>query len=715
MKKAERDVRRESGSAITNTVREIGHGVQNIGTETKVGLKNLENESMRVGPHAVDFGSALVNYTTRKVANYEQIIKEGNQRFLEGKLADALFHVALDPLRKDEKNLFQATQESGWIISAGAIAASAYGGPAGAAAYASWQTYRSTSGNAEMALRAGMLAGFSYMANTELGQMKMNQEFALIKKTVLAGAIGGLAVAAAGGDDHDVIDGFILAGGMVIIQDGYKEAVGHKLDAKAPTADSYCATPNAEGCDIIRNAYYIDENGQARINYSKLNPNAAYVGEGYMPNLDKNQLMEWQKDSWQKDRSIFMKSAGKIPGFNAMALFHDNWVLAWGMSEDIRNKLTIFPALVMTYYGTGHMLSEKITELSSSHLIANSKSTQIMEREDLDQQPGLFVAGTMPSQKVPAAFDLDPQNTKEVADYHIAQSDMVSPGRYLIIRNIMNGKLQRVLVTGGLPVDKQQQDRDIILLSKRTINILELNEKSPLVQVEAEDLILVSTVNSPSTGQRVDVESAYFNKGDTLSFSDFDASETINWKLTIMGPGGTKEIDKFDNHWKIDLAPGDYYYIMNFEDSTQLPWGYQGFFRIMGIPDMGIWNGTGKDTKPVESSFLIVNGHRSDADGEITGSIGTMASADGTKGIIIYNVSPGSIVVTDSMFTKDCKTCFALSLTDTDTGKVFVSVGGSFTLSENDVSFDMEIKEIGNLYNEKAPKFKLIGRLKTSK
>lgn len=710
LKKAERDVRRESGKVSHNVVYEVGKGAQNLATEMNVGLKNLENESIRVGPHIVDLGQALANFTTRTVSGYGRVIEDANRRLLQGKLGDALFHLALDPLRNEEKNLFKATQECGWIKSIGAIAAAAYGGPGGAAGYAAWQVYRSTDGNAELALRAGLLAGFSYMGNTELGQLKMTEEFALVKKSVMAGALGGLAIAAAGGSDKDVMNGFILAGGMVIIQDGYKEATGQKLDARAPTADSYCATPDSQGCDIFKDAYYTDEKGRLRINYSKLNPRAAYVGEGYMPNFNEAQVEEWMKDSWRQDKSVFMRTVGKMPGFNAMGLFHDNWVLAWGMADDARNQLTIFPALVMTHYGTGHMLSEKITEVAVKSG-SSSKESQLLTRQDLTQEPGLFVAKTLPEQIIPKEFDLDPANIKRTTGYHVAQTNLVPPGRYIMVRNVATGKLQRALVISELPEEMKSQADTRILLSTKTMHSLGLNDDERLVQAEPEDLILVSTVDPKPFEMRTDVdESAYYNKGDTLTFSDFDEQETIDWKLTIMGPGGAKTIEKFDNHWQIDLQPGNYFYIMTFEDATQIPWGYKGFLKVMGTIDPGIWQGTGSDKATVESSYLLVNGHKFDADGELNDGMANI-SVEGKYLLIMYNVPQQNAKLTDTYFTENCSTCLGVMLTDADTGKLFIGVAGELKRSDSTISFTFEITELNNIGDSYAPKFKISGKL----
>jgi hypothetical protein len=696
LKKAERDVRKETGKTVHNLVKESGKGVQNVA-----------NETVKVGPHVIDFGTAVINYTGNTVTSYQNVIKDAGKRVAEGKLADALFHVALDPLRNEEKNLFKLTQESSLAKSMGAIAASAYGGPSGAAAYAAWQTYRSSNGNVELALRAGVLAGFTYMANTELGQMKMSEEFALVKKTILAGSIGGLAVAASGGDDRDVLDGFILAGGMVIIQDGYKNSTGQPLDARSATGDSYCATPNTAGCDVFKNAVYKDKDGNLQVDFSKLDRRASYVGKGYMPDFNEEQLKAWMKDNWQQDKSVLMKTLAKIPGVNAMALYHDDWVLAWKMKSDAAVMGTIIPALVMTYYGTGQMLSDKITDLNIKPLQAGGEKTAPLIRQDLAQQPEILLADVLPDQRVPKEFDLDPANTKRTGDYHVAKADLVPRGRYVVIRNVMTGTLQRVLVIDGLPSNLKGKDQ--ILLSAPTEKALGLTKEHRIVQAEPEDLILISTVD-PAPEDKRDVESAYYNKKDTLSFSDFDATETVDWNLVIMGPGGGKKVEKFNNKWPIDLAPGDYMYVMHFEDPKQLPWGYNGYFKVMGRPDPGIWDTVGSDTPASGAPYLKINGHLMEAEFEQYGNAASITSEDGNFLISFLNLPKTNAYLTDEYFVKQCQTCFGAMMVDTQTGKTFIGVKGTVLRSKNSLLIEFDVVELLKMFDKNVQKYQVTAR-----
>jgi hypothetical protein len=712
LRKAEKDARRESGAAIHNTVRELGVAVNNTTTEGSVALKNIEAEAMRVGPHTVQFTKAVGKLLERQVSSADQMIKNANRRILEGKLADALFHVALDPLTSGEDNLFKATQESGWIRSAGAVAATAYGGPAGAAAYAAWQTYKATDGNAEMALKAGIIAGFTSEAMGSLNDARFVGDFGTVKKAVLAGAVGGLAVAMSGGKESEVLEGFILAGGMVIIQDGYKEALGHSLDARATTGDAYCATPGPE-CDAFKSAYYIDDNGVLRIDYSKLDPRASYVGEGY--NLGETRAPY----QWTQDRHPFMKTVAKLPGFNAMGMFHDNWVLSWQMS-DWQNKSTIFPALVMTYYGTGAPLS---THLIDVGVDASKKAeTDKKHDEQLMLEPFVTLAKVLEEAKTPVEFNLDKTNLKDIKDFHVGRSNIIEPGKYAIVRNILNDKIQRVLIIGAA-ANSTAKGNDEIWLSPLTISSLDFKDGAFLVQVEEEDVVLLSTAD-PVAGDTGNESEGYLNKGDILSFPGFETDGKEQWTLTVMGSGGARVIEKFDNNWKASLDVGQYMYILENQEAGQFPWGYYGQFKIVpgGEPDSpkaDLWSSAAVPTGASllnpdgEESFVAINGRYFLAEGELLeGNAATLNSEDASVMIILSDVPMKNASVDARKMEEGCMDCFALQVIDSREGRIFYANSGTFSRTEEFISFDVTLKDINDISSSNPVLHKLKGRFK---
>jgi len=70
-----------------------------------------------------------------------------------------------------------------------------------------------------------------------VGDMPHDQ---IVAKAILAGAVGGMAVAASGGGKDAVTTGFLLGAGMVIVQDGFQEMTDHELDGRVSQGEGYC-------------------------------------------------------------------------------------------------------------------------------------------------------------------------------------------------------------------------------------------------------------------------------------------------------------------------------------------------------------------------------------------------------------------------------------------------------------------------------------------
>ncbi|MBD1599348.1 hypothetical protein [Pseudomonas typographi] len=96
---------------------------------------------------------------------------------------------------------------------------SVYGGPPGAAAYAAWWAYRQPGATPAQALRVGLLAGAGLWA-AQLGDNGTAVAAPVIQRTSLAAALGGLAVAAAGGDEQALREVFFGVGAAALLQQG---------------------------------------------------------------------------------------------------------------------------------------------------------------------------------------------------------------------------------------------------------------------------------------------------------------------------------------------------------------------------------------------------------------------------------------------------------------------------------------------------------------
>lgn len=323
-KKLKSDVEWNLQKAAKDTVAETGRVASGLGDAAEAIGRFLDNQVRSIGP-------ALTN---------------AERRLREGKVVDALWHLSTEPTQSTSRNAALAVQESAYLNTVAQVAATAYGGPQGAAAYAAWLTFNQT-GDADLALRAGVLTYATSLAFKSAGTIDSSE---LAKKAAVTAAIGGLAVAAAGGNEAAIKEGFLRAGAMVVIQDGYQRYAGSEIDGRSSKGEAYCMSAENEACSPPKEAYIRDakgeivrdSQGQPVIDMKKIDPRIPHVGK-------------WSEASgvkWDQERSTFMTSVSRVPGMNAMALFHDQWSVSWDMGPT-SNVATIIPAVVLTYTGTG--------------------------------------------------------------------------------------------------------------------------------------------------------------------------------------------------------------------------------------------------------------------------------------------------------------------------------------------------------------------------
>lgn len=359
-----RDSVEAAGDIAHNVVKEVGNAGENVASEVSSAGKSTAKvvekaaadiyaEAGRGVKNLEELGVAVAKYVERVGTDHVHLISEAEQRIREGKFADALWHASIDPLKDQEGRAAKLAQESSLANTIGATAASAYGGPSGAAAYSAWYAYRATN-DIDIALRAGLISGATSAGLGAVGDMPVEQASLvpdMTKKAIMGGAIGGLAVAAAGGDKDAVLEGFIRSGGMILIQDGYKEFTGGQdlvENTKSPIYDAFCSLsvapvdPSA-GCMAPPEEWFSDEvNGERVLDISKVDPRYSYVGKA---------IEAGETASWTSETSGFMNGIAKVPGVNAMAIFHDQWVIQAPLTG-WTNQATIIPAIVFTYLGT---------------------------------------------------------------------------------------------------------------------------------------------------------------------------------------------------------------------------------------------------------------------------------------------------------------------------------------------------------------------------
>lgn len=286
--------------------------------------------------------AALKRYQEReleaKIRAANNVIRRAN----EGKFIDAVWHISTDQLQSTEENYFKATQESAVINAAGQAAATAYGGPGGAAAYAAWYTYRTT-GDPEMAIRAGLVSAITSQGGATVGSMPAGTVTEIVKKAALAGAVGGIAVAAAGGDEKAVTDAFLRSGGTVLVQgssDAFKVHNPRAADAIQTvhcmsTRDLDCLSNTTYAKDVKGKILY-DDKGKPRL-------------EKFVP----DSVAKWTRvdpGSPEGKQAAFISKVAKLAKTGEIPVFNGQWVITTNLGT-LNQLRSSEPSVVLTYAG----------------------------------------------------------------------------------------------------------------------------------------------------------------------------------------------------------------------------------------------------------------------------------------------------------------------------------------------------------------------------
>jgi outer membrane protein OmpA-like peptidoglycan-associated protein len=311
------------------------------------GWRDIGEQGKRSFHDAIDAAQATVHYYENQAKAELNAIDNAKRRLSEGKVIDSLWGLAVEPLQSNEENFAKATQESAVINAAAASAAAAYGGPAGAAAYAAWSTYRWT-GNADMAFRAGILAAAtSQMGAAEATPVGTTGE--ILKKAAIAGAAGGISVAAAGGDEQAITNAFLKSAGAVLIQGGTD-----KLNAYSPEAkDAYDTVQciSARDVDCLSNTAWVKDatgkivydHGKPKIDISKFDPKQ-YIG----------QWTQLDPQSAEGKENAFITQISKITQISELPkteaiILKNQWVLTWTLGTE--KEIGHTPTVALTYAG----------------------------------------------------------------------------------------------------------------------------------------------------------------------------------------------------------------------------------------------------------------------------------------------------------------------------------------------------------------------------
>src|SRR3569832_482983 len=351
----------KAGGDVIRTVEKAGNDA--VQTVVKAGSdacvffflawKDTGEQARRSFNDAVEAGIATVHYEENQVKVQERTLSNAAKRLREGKMIDSMWGLAVEPLQGAEANFAKATQESKVIAGAAATAAATYGGPAGAAAYAAWATYKTT-GDAEMALRAGLLAAATAQAGTQVSSMPTGTTGEVLKIAALAGAAGGIAVSATNRDEEAIKEGFLKSGGTVLIQYGKYTAKGYSPKAKDAWDTIQCVSARDVDCISkttwardLQGKILNDANGRPRIDTTMFDPEK---NKGKWTAVDPNSV-EGRIDK-------VVTKISQLPQMDAIPLMKNKWVLTWNIGQSANIEYGK-PTVVLTYVGSDPPFTSK--------------------------------------------------------------------------------------------------------------------------------------------------------------------------------------------------------------------------------------------------------------------------------------------------------------------------------------------------------------------
>ena len=384
LKKATSNVIQSGHKAISDT----GNNLSKIQQETSRDIQSSVADT-------IDAGKALQHYCQNQINSRRVIFNDATRRLQEGKLVDAIWCQTVDSYRADDDNAFQATQDSIIINYAAEAAATAYGGPDGTAAYEAWHTYKKThnmqdaviagllayggpqdaaaysawrtyksTGNTELAIKAGVITGASEWAAKNSGKIPAGGIPAPVRKAIVAGAIGGATVAAAGGNQAAVRDAFLRNGGEVLIQEVYSSAARSQTARNTSQKLSFLIgkydmiNPKVFPKDaFLRDKdgnKILDKNGLPEIDVTKLDPRICHASEVIQDEGDTISYSRSKRDD-----------AAKISGINGLALYDDKLSVTWRTPPASKSAKPL--AIVVTYFGEGSSLLSHLRSTKSDN------------------------------------------------------------------------------------------------------------------------------------------------------------------------------------------------------------------------------------------------------------------------------------------------------------------------------------------------------------
>ncbi len=198
-----------------------------------------------------DAANAIQHFGERQL-DQRALFLEAARRVREGRLGSAVWHLGIDRFKETEANVLRATQESRLVNAGAQVAATAYGGPGGGAAYAAWATYKRT-GDADLAIRTGVIAGLTSAATAAINNLPVEQTDSYLRQAATQAASTAAGAALNGANSTDITNAAIKgAAGATVPGEGVQSVAARS--ARAAVAAGAAAMAAGKSHDEIRNA-----------------------------------------------------------------------------------------------------------------------------------------------------------------------------------------------------------------------------------------------------------------------------------------------------------------------------------------------------------------------------------------------------------------------------------------------------------------------------
>ncbi|MGB3251654.1 hypothetical protein [Buttiauxella gaviniae] len=324
-----------------NSVTTVVKGVTDIAATYVKAWNDIGNQAKRSFNDLTEAAKAVADFAVKDTRAQFDILQNSANQLQEGKIIDAMWSSGVSPLHSTEKNFFEATQKSSILDMAANYAASVYGGPAGAAAYAAWKTLQLT-GDVNLAFRMGLVAAIQQQGGKIIDGMPGATVSDVVKKAAIAGAVGGIAVAAAGGNEKAITDSFLKSSGNVLVQnaqDSVKAVMNNNSDITAAVQVVGCIS--AKNVNCLSDVPYVTDA-------------AGKLTEQVAPSLtDLKSKADEVVGTWtalqnnaEKQAADIMTLIPKLPDTNIIPLANNSVVITWTLGSEAEIKSGIPTVLI---------------------------------------------------------------------------------------------------------------------------------------------------------------------------------------------------------------------------------------------------------------------------------------------------------------------------------------------------------------------------------